>query len=302
MKVLCVGFCTLDQIGVVERFAEPGSAAEMPTFSTQGGGTAATAAVALARWGVQVRFVGKVGDDERGRNIERTLSGEGVDTASMVFQSGKVSQTRFVLVESASQESITYFTPGNVEPLLAEELPLGLLDGQDLLVVDGTFPAAQLALMKEARRRSIPVLFDCIRVDGPSSEAISAADVVVTSERRASKLTGMGTLEGICDALLAMGPRTAVVTLGDEGAVGKAKDEILVTVDPYEVAVVDRTGDGDIFLGALALGVLEGWTVDKLLAVANCAAGLSCTGIGSRSEVPSREEIIALGTGQEKRP
>ena len=291
MRVLCVGNCTLDQIGIVERFAEAGTAVEMPTFSIQGGGTAATAAVALARWGAQVRFVGKVATDERGALIERTLSGEGVDTSGMVRVADRISQVRIIILESESRERLTYFTPGNVGEMVAAEFDGRLLEGSDLLLVDGMHPGAQLEAMRQARKMGVPVLLEACRDREVAVECVGLADLVVVSERRASELTGMGSLEGMCEALLAKGPKMAVVTLGDEGAAAMQKGGGLVRRGPFDVEVVDRTGAGDIFLGAIALGSLEGWPLEKMVEFANCAAGLSCAGLGSRSGIPSRDEV-----------
>lgn len=291
MKVLSIGSCTLDQIGVVHRFAEPGSALEMPLFSMQGGGTAATAAVALVRWGATVSFVGKVGDDDRGNLIERTLSAEGVDTSGLIRVPGSISQTRFLVVESTTREVITYFTPGDVGPLKPEELGATALEGYDLVIVDGAYPQAQTRAVQEARGFQVPVLMDCSGGVGLGEECLSGVDVVVVSERMGTQITGVGTLRDICMEILERGPRIAIVTLGDEGAVGMSRDQALVTVDPLDVDVVDRTGAGDIFLGAIALGMCEGWSLEQMLWFANCAAGLSCKGVGSRSEIPSRIEV-----------
>lgn len=294
MRVLTVGYCTLDQIGLVDRFAENDVKVEMPTFSIQGGGTAATAAVALSRWGASTRFIGKVADDERGDLIVRTLSNEGVGTEYIVREPGKVSQVSFVIVEASSGNSHSYYTPGNVAALQAEELDASIVEGHDLLLVDGAYPAAQIHLMKKARELGIPVVIEATRDRGVTAECVALADVVVASERQASAFTGVGSLEGICEAFLAKGPTTAIVTLGDEGAVAKRAEEEMVRVLAEDVAVVDRTGAGDIFLGAVALGVLEDWPLDKIVRFANMAASLSCKGLGGRSAIESREKLEGL--------
>ncbi len=294
MRVLAAGYCTLDQIGLVERFAERGIATEMPTFSIQGGGTAATAAVALSRWGIELSFVGKVGDDERGDLIIRTVESEGVNTSAMVREAGKVSQLSFVIIETTSGVSHVYYTSGNVSPLRAEEVDDSQVDGADLLLVDGEYPNAQLALMKSAREKGTPVLLEANRNRQVAEECVPHADIVVASERAASSFTGVGDLVGICEAMLEKGPRRVVITMGDEGAVARDRGGEMVRVPVYDVPVVDRTGAGDIFLAAVALGCLKEWDVERLLRFANAAASLSCKGIGARSAIPSQEEIEGL--------
>lgn len=293
MKVLCVGHCTLDQIGVVERFAEEDEEVEMPTFSTQGGGTAATAAVALARWGVSTRFVGKVGDDERGNLIERTLRDEGVATDEMLWAENRISQVRFVFVERRTGRRHAYFTPGNVGPVGRAEINAALVDDHDLLVVDGQWPQAQLELMKRAKDNEIPVILEANQDGKVVGECVPYADVVVASERQASSFTGVGSLEGILEALLEKGPSMAVVTLGDEGAVAMDRKGTMVRVEARSVDVVDPTGASDVFFGAVALGVVEKWPLKKVVQFANGAAGLACTGPGGRSAIADRARLEA---------
>ena len=293
MQALAVGHCTLDQIGLVDHFARDDEEVQMPTYSVQGGGAAATASVALARWGAFVRFVGKVGDDDRGALIERTLADEGVCTQRLVKEAGRISQTRFVVVEVSSGRWKTYFTPGDVTPLSPDDVDVQCVDDQDLLVIDGRFPDAQLPLMKRANEKGIPVVCEANKNRSGLAEYVAASDVLVTSERTASAFTGVGSLEGICEALLEQGPRIAILTLGDEGAVALGRESELVRVEAESVDVVDVTGASHVFLGAVALGVFEEWELDKLVSFANAAAGHSCTGPGGRSAIAGREELLS---------
>lgn len=292
-KALCIGYCTLDQIGLVEHFARDDEEVEMPTFSLQGGGTAATAAVALARWGSSPTFIGKVGDDDRGDLIVRTLADEGVNTDPVVRAADKISQLQFVVVEAATSRHHSYYTPGNVGPLQPDDVDVSVVDDHDLVVVDGKYCEAQLPVMQRAADAGIPVVFEANQSRQIVERCIEHATVVVASEREASSFTGVGSLEGICQAFLERGPDVAIVTLGDEGAVALGRDTgELVRVDGLDVEVVDKTGVADVFLGGVAQGVLEGWELPKVVEFANRAAGLACTGPGGRSAIADREELV----------
>ena len=293
-KALCVGYCTLDQIGLVEHFARADEEVEMPTFSLQGGGTAATAAVALARWGTTPSFVGKVGDDDRGDLIVRTLADEGVNVDQMVRAEDKISQLQFVVVEAPSSRNHIYFTPGNVGPLRPDDVDINAVDDHDLVVVDGKYPEAQLEMMVQASRVGVPVLYEANQSRDVVERCIEHATVVVASEREASAFTGVGTLQGMCEAFLEHGPEMAIVTLGDEGAAGLSRETgEMVRVEGVDIDLVDVTGAADIFLGGVALGVLEEWELEKIVRFANRAAGLACTGPGGRSAIAERDELEA---------
>lgn len=292
MRVLSIGRCTLDHIGVVERFLQGNARAEMSKFSVQGGGSAATAVVALARWGVSTRFVGKVGDDTRGNVIRMTLAEEGVDTFEMIRQPGAVSQFRFIVVERTTGKKQTLFTRGNVADLTEDEVDLSVLNEVDLLLVDGTQPAPQLKLMREAKAREIPTVFQPKRDQQEVEELVGLADVLVASERFASQFAGVGRLERLCEVLLERGPERVVVTMGDEGLVGmeRASGE-MIRLKAHPVEAINTTGAGDILLGAAAFGMLRGWAFERILRFANTAAGLSCTDIGGRSAIYSVSDI-----------
>ncbi len=292
--ILGVGYCTMDFLGVVERFAQPEHKLEYELFSQQGGGPAATALVALARWGMSTSFLGKVGDDARGDHIVATLAEEGVDTHHIVRQKGGISQCSFVVVESATMTKQTYFTRGTITPLEADEIGMSVLDGVDILHVDGYAPQAQLALMREASERDIMVLLDAEDIlHEHTTELVEHCDVLLGSERFASQLTGEGSLDRMSRALIDFGPDLAILTLGQEGSVAYRRgDDDLVRAPAYPVEVFDRTGAGDVFHGAIIYALAHDWKLERACAFANAAAGVSCTGLGGRSKILGLDELL----------
>lgn len=295
MRVLGVGQCTLDFIGVIDRFVEPDSQIELDQFSIQGGGPAATAMVVLARWGEQAAFVGKVGTDSRGDEIIATLSGEGVEVGEMLRDEGAISPSCFIFVEEKSSQKKVYYTQGNISGLAPEELPASLLDGIDLLLVDGTQPEAQASLMAQARQRGVMTMLDADRRLLRLDPLIEHADIVVASERYISQMTGEGTLERMAHALLERGPSRVVITLGNEGSVAMdAHSQALVREAAYDVEVFDTTGVGDVFHGALVYSTLKRWPLDYALRFGNTVAGLACTSLGGRSRIASLDELYGI--------
>lgn len=294
MRILGVGYCTMDHLGVVERFAEPDFKLEFEQFSLQGGGSAATAMVMLARLGMDVSFVGKVGDDSAGRDIVNTLAGEGISTEHVVYQKGGISQSSYIIVESSTGCKKTYFTRGTIEPLAPEEVSLDLLEEVDVLHVDATSPRAQLKLMVAARERGVTVVLDNEQPNPHSEELVANCDILVASERFASQLTGEGALEAMCRALLERGPSTVVVTLGDEGSVAMRREEgVLHRREAHPADVLDTTGAGDVFHGAFIYGIANDWPLDKSVAFANVAAGESCRTLGGRSVTLDVEALLS---------
>jgi sulfofructose kinase len=260
----------------------------MSKFSVQGGGCAATAVAALARWGVPTKFVGKVGGDNRGALIAGSLEDEGVDTSGVIREDGAVSQFRFILVERETARTQMMYTRGNVSPLRPDEVNESVLDGVELLLVDGKEKEAQLELMRAAKARGIGVVLEASRSLRNASKLVANADFLIASERFASQFASLGRLESLCPALLERGPSRVIITMGDEGVVGMdAEQGELLRQPAHPVDVVDTTGAGDVFLGAVAYG----WEFPELLSFANKAGALSCTDIGGRSAIHSIEEL-----------
>lgn len=295
MRILGMGHCTLEYLGVVERHAALDQRQELEQFSVQGGGSVATALVALARWGAQAAFIGKVGDDARGDAIIATLEAEGVDASAMVRESGAVSQCDFSFLGMASGLTRAYYTLGNVSALRVDEVALDALEGCDALLVDGSAIEAQAHALHHARARGVRTLLHAARPSEGIGRLVALSELVVCSERFASQLTGQGALRHMCEALLACGPSTVVVTLGDEGCVVMTSSVAhLSRVGPCPVEVFDRAGAGDVFYAALLFATLNAKPLLEAARFANAAAALSCEGLGGRSSIPALARLDAM--------
>ena len=248
----------------------------------------------LARWGAETGFVGKVGDDLRGRQIDATLAEEGVDTGHLIREADAVSQFSFITLERKTGRRQLMYTQGTVNDIEPGEVSEEWLDGVELLLVDGLQPRAQLELMRAAEQRDIPTLLDASDMEPSHRELVEHSDYLLASERFASRFTRVGQLESICESLLEAGPRAVAVTMGDEGVVSAEADgDGLIRDDAFHVDVVDTTGAGDVFAGAFAYGIIRDMPLEQTTRLANVAAGLSCSGIGGRGAIPSFEEAKA---------
>ncbi len=287
-----VGHATFDLVGVLARHLEPDGRAELSSVSVQGGGAVATALVTARALGCRARFGGKLADDDFGRFARAGMVEAGVDCAALRFGAGAMSPLRFFAV-AEDQRRVQYATSGDVAALGAEEIDLGaLLEGACFLVLDGAQPAAQIAAAEAAHARGIGVIVDAGGVSGGLGELVALADVLVASERFVSEVAPRGEVEDSLVELQAMGPRAVVVTLGDAGSIGLSGDE-LVRQPAHQVEVVDTTGAGDVYLGALAAALAQAYPFARAVELASAAAALSCRALGARAALPDREELLA---------
>jgi sulfofructose kinase len=293
---LCVGHCTVDTIGVVEQFPSADEKVELSAFSLQGGGPAATAAACIAALGSEAGFIGKISDDWHGELIRQGLVDGGVDISGLVVHGGAVSASTFIAVDRHTQRRIVLFTLGSVPPLAPEELNLKLLDNTRVVLVDGHQMQAQIAIAEAARNREIPVVLDAGSVRPHLEDLAALSTVVVASERFARELAG--SVDKSVEALIKLGPQCAVVTLGEDGSVGREAGGTSVMVPALSVDAVDTTGAGDVYRGAFVFGMLKGWDLKQRMRFAAAAAGLKCQHLGGREglpTVPEVEKVLASG-------
>ncbi|HET6283716.1 MAG TPA: PfkB family carbohydrate kinase [Polyangia bacterium] len=288
-RVVGIGQATVDQLAVGPRSME--SVVEMHRFSIQAGGAVGTALATVCAFGGIARYVGRLSDDEFGQIILRGLKDFGVDTSQVLIEPGKISPASFIMVDERTGRRTVRFTRGSTTPLEPGELPKNLLDEVALLMIDGRVPSAQIAAAERAKALGIPVLLDARHLGPGMGELLDLCDVVIGSERFAAEISHSSDVKRSLRELTKMGPRTVVITLGEEGAIG-LESEAVVRHAALPIEIFDTTGASDVFRGAFAYGVIHGWGLDRCLPFANTAAGLNCRHLGGLGGIPSLAEVI----------
>jgi sulfofructose kinase len=284
VKALCVGQATVQFVGAVPRL--PWSRSDrhqLSAFALQGGGAAATAAVTLARLGAKVAFAGRLADDYLGDFAAQGLADSDVDLRYLKRQEGGATPVAFVVIDQERHSRTQFWSEGICDRLRPKEVPVAALDVQ-VLVVDGAFPEAQLALVEAAKTRGVKTLLSAHAIAPGMAQLVAACQAVVASERFARELSAL-TPKSLTE-FLALGPEIAVVTLGEDGSVGQAKDGEPIRVEPLSMPVVDSTGAGDVYRGAFAFAWASGKSLKDALRFASAAASLKCQHYGPREGIP----------------
>jgi sugar/nucleoside kinase (ribokinase family) len=284
-----VGLATVDLLCVVPRVEH--RLVEVSVFSMQGGGSATNILAVLATLGVRGRYFGRVGDDEFGRFILRSLQQLRIDASMLLIDKGKVSPVSVIQIDELSHQRKILLSRGNVTTLSTRDLPDRLLDGARLLCIDGSQPALQAAVAEKARAKGVTVLLNASQLSGGMGELLALSDIVVASERFANEIAPSDELANSLREITRLGPRIAVITMGEAGAVALEGTK-LVQQDAIDVFVADTTGAGDAFCGAFAYAQLKGWPLERALPFANATAGLACRSLGSRSGLPTVDEVV----------
>jgi sulfofructose kinase len=272
--VVCVGAATLDTIVLVDRHPGPDERVWASDFAVAGGGPAATAAVTLARLGVDAYFVGAAGDDEPGVAIRAGLAEEGVDVSEVRVVAGARSAQSVILVaRDGGTRSISAFL-GTLPALVLGERALELCREAAWVHVDHIGYAAVREVRRELR----------LSVDaGNPIERLELDGVALYSPTEPALHATFGKAQDALDA----GAELVVVTRGAAGSVAYTRDGEVVEVPAPQVDVVSTLGAGDVFHGALLAQLVRDVPLRDALAGANECAALSCRGLDGRSAIPA---------------
>lgn len=269
MKVACVGLATHDTILAVPEHPSPDGRVVADDLVVAGGGPAATAAVALARLGVDVSFAGVVGDDDAGRFVRDGLAAEGVDVSLLQVVAGARTPQSVVLVKPDGSRSIVH-RPGDA-PFPDVE-------------VDADWVHVDHAGYGHATGR--------VSLDGGNPIAgLDLTGVALYAPTESRLRADFGSAE----AALAAGAELVVVTRGAGGSVAYTRDGA-VEVAAYECEPVSTLGAGDVFHGALLAFLVRGEPIAEALRGANVAAALSCRALDGRSAIPTLNELERILT------
>ncbi|TAK65648.1 MAG: ribokinase [Dehalococcoidia bacterium] len=267
-------------------------------FAMHLGGKGFNQAVAARRLGAEVSVVGRVGDDEFGRRFLAALDREGIDGRSVAIDADAGTGVASIVVDADGENAILQAPRAN-RNLTAEDVEQCPVQagGVAMLQIE-TSMAAAIAFARRARDAGVATLLNPAPAAAVPDELIELADVIVPNLIEARTLTG---IEGeSVDAAFAMaaelrrrGPRTAVVTLGGDGAV-VVDERTTRRVPAFRVQAVDTVGAGDTFCAALAVALAEGRELADAVAFACAAGALATTRHGAEPSLPYRHEVESL--------
>jgi sugar/nucleoside kinase (ribokinase family) len=289
-EVVGMGLNSVDFLTVVPKFPAPNSKMEILRFSKQGGGQVATAMVALSRWGVKTKYIGKVGEDDLGQFSLNSLRQEGVNVSSVTIEPNATNQFAMIIVDSPTGERTILWNRDDRLMYRETELQKKEVCSGKILHLDGHDIHAALQCARWAKEEGIPTIIDLDKVESLTSELIKEIDFVIISSRFPMLYTGISDQKKALLELQKHTPGFLCITLGDEGAIALMDGEFL-TVKGFKVSVVDTTGAGDVFHAGFIYGLLQNWELVEIMKFANAVAALKCRDLGGRRGIPFLEEV-----------
>lgn len=295
--VLVVGSANMDLVVVSDRFPKPGETIFGKNFETFAGGKGANQAVSCAKLGCKTYFLGKMGNDEFRLKLSESMISNGVVLDYLLVDKNNHTGIALIVVEGKGENEIIVVSGSNMKLSPADiknssEVfsKVNVVLTQLEIPIETVCEAAFLAKQNNA-------LF--ILNPAPACELpeglLEKVDIATPNEMELSMLSGkeIHNKEDMIKAaeiLLNKGVKNIIVTLGKRGSVLINK-ELTKSYSTQEVNVVDTTGAGDAFNGALASALARGEELDKAIVFANIAASFSVTRMGAQDSMPTLEEI-----------
>jgi sugar/nucleoside kinase (ribokinase family) len=301
LDVVSLGILVADVIAVpVERYPERGRLVLTERMTLNVGGCATNSAIGMARLGLKVAVIGKVGKDALGDFILSALEAEGVKTDGISRDEDAGTSSTMVMVHPDGERSFIHNIGANAK-IREEELDLEFIGGAGLLHIGGAllmpgFDGAPLArTLARSKQMGMTTVLDTAW-DGTGQwmnllqEALPKVDYLLPSIEEAAMLTGESEPEKIAGRLLAEGVKVVALKRGGKGCYVGSQGEGFF-VPPYRVEMVDSTGAGDAFVAGFVTGVVKGLGLRKCAEMGNAVGALCVTGLGTTGGLPRLDEL-----------
>ena len=297
-KILVVGSANADLMIATPKLPKPGETVRGHDFLVAPGGKGANQAIAAARLGGDVGFIGSIGDDDFGRGIRTSLLDSGVDTAHLCVRPNSSTGVALILSETSGENMIAIAAGANDSLLPADiDAAAKAIAEASIIICQFESPVATIEhLVKVAKLSGVPVLLNPAPARRMSDEMFDGIRFLVPNRQELADLTGLPTgtvaeVEAAATALLVRGAEIVIVTLGQQGALRITPDGARVFPAPL-VEAVDTTGAGDTFVGGFAAEWCRTSDVDASISFAQRAAAYSVTGRGAQASMPWLSDLV----------
>jgi sulfofructose kinase len=292
VDVVGVGLNATDTIIQLSEFPQYGSKVEFENEKIMPGGQVATTVVACQSWGLNTRYVGKLGDDDAARLHAQEFVRTGVE-GQLIRVPEAASARSLILVDRHGERTVLCRRDERLI-LQPEELKREWVVNARALHVDGHDTAAATLAARWARAAGVPTVADLDEIYEGVDALIENIDYLIVSRDFPCRLTGEDSLQAaLREMQLRFGCLLTAATLGQDGVLAW-DGERFHHAAAYRVHTVDTTGAGDIFHAGFIFGLLQGWTLERQLDFSCAAAAMNCMSEGARGGIRPVAAIEAL--------
>jgi ribokinase len=294
-KIVVVGSINMDLVTQANRLPQPGETVIGSQYQYGPGGKGANQAVAAARLGARVTFVGQVGEDEAGAQLLAGLERDQINIHAVTRTSSYRSGLAVVTVDLKGENTIVVIPGANqgIDQAYVQRASHSFAD-TDIVLLQLEIPmSGVIEAAKQGHQVGAKVMLNPSPLQSLPPELLSNVDVLVLNRLESQTMTGRPEPKAAAEALLKQGFKTVVVTAGAAGAwVVTQEMTSPLHVPGIPVKAVDSTGAGDAFTGALAVALAEKQEISAAIQFANAAGAYAATVLGAQPSLPYREALI----------
>lgn len=299
-KILVIGSFMTDLVVQTPKVPVEGETIIGSTFNRFTGGKGANQAVAAARLGGDVTMIGKLGEDDFGREHIDALKAENINHQSVLYDSQSNTGVGNIVIDQNGNNRIVVIPGANLR-----------LTDKDIasfenVIIDSDIVVLQLEIPMETVYKSIElahkhgktIILNPAPAQPIKSSYIEKVDYFIPNETEASLLTNievssLETAEKAAETLLFQGYKNVIITLGSKGVLFKNSSDMNF-VKAHTVKAVDTTAAGDSFIGSFAYGLSNEMSIEQALNLAVAASALTVTKLGAQPSLPKIDDVNAL--------
>lgn len=302
LKIFIFGSVNVDVSARMAALPRPGQTINALGYGTGLGGKGANQAVAVAKLGGEVRFVGAVGNDAFGALALKEMQQFGLNTDSVRVIDGSDTGVAIIQVEEAGQNTIVVCTGANAQWLVSDvDAYASDIAKAKITLLQREVPHdVNLAVAKAVKAAGGTVLLDPAPVGDASrmADLISLSEIISPNETEAAEITGIeptdiASAEAAARKLLERGPKIVIVKLGGRGSLLVSANEVK-HFEPFKVKVVDTVAAGDSFNGGFAVAYSQGQSLHDCVRFASASGAIAVTRVGAGSAAPTASEVAEL--------
>ena len=299
--VVGVGLNATDTLLVVPHFPAYAGKAPFQQEILSPGGQVASAVVTCASLGLKTKYIGTLGDDERGRIQMESLRAAGIDLEHVQVRQGCANQSAYIIIDRTTGERTVLWRRDDCLRIEPSQIAPEQITCARLLHIDGHDTQAVEHAARIARGAGMPVTVDVDTIYHGFDRVLPHVDYLIASSEFPVQWTNQSdpfrALEMIQQEYRM---RVAAMTLGAHGALALEAGKFVYS-PAFVVNCVDTTGAGDIFHGAFCYAILQRMPMREALDFSNAMAALNCMSLGARGGIRGIDDVRNLLARAERR-
>ncbi len=296
-KVTVIGSLNIDHILKVSVLPSKGETLISNSYNLSEGGKGANQAIAIARLGVPVSIIGKVGGDIYGEMLTKNLKESDVDIEGIIVDKLGKTGSAFITVDENGNNTIVVARGVN------ERLSTDDIEAMKSKILESDIVVLQLEIPKDiveyiinfSRDADKLIILNFSPAIDIDKNVLNKVDFLIMNEIETKYLVGydleFNNIKTAIRELRKLFSKNIIITFGVKGSICVTEDDKILEVPAYSINTVNSTGAGDAFIGGFILGLGKGKCVKDCVVLGNAAGALSAAKLGSQSSLPYKDEL-----------